>query len=69
MRYQELPEGVRWVNKDFELLRDPRRLRRTGHFWSVHVGRWHRALAKERGEGLVWFWIGTHEEYDEILSS
>jgi hypothetical protein len=28
--------------------------------WSVRVGRRFRALAKDRPEALVWFWIGPH---------
>ena len=26
-----------------------------------------RALAYERSEGLQWFWIGPHHEYDKFL--
>jgi hypothetical protein len=36
--------------------------------WSVRVGRSYRALAVEAQENLVWFWIGTHPEYDVGLS-
>ena len=35
--------------------------------WSVRVGRNYRALAVEVSEGLLWFWIGTHSEYDHLL--
>ena len=27
-----------------------------------------RALAVEATDGLVWFWIGTHADYDRLLS-
>jgi hypothetical protein len=27
----------------------------------------HRALAVEAPDGLVWFWIGTHAEYDQLI--
>lgn len=30
-------------------------------------GSHHRALAVEAADGLVWFWIGTHADYDELL--
>lgn len=43
------------------------RLKKVGRFWSVRVGLHHRALAVEDGADLVWFWIGTHAEYDRIL--
>ncbi|HMO53930.1 MAG TPA: hypothetical protein PJ994_05455, partial [Tepidiformaceae bacterium] len=35
--------------------------------WSIRVGAHHRALAWRIGEEVVWFWIGTHAEYDQIL--
>jgi len=36
-------------------------------FWSVRIGLHHRALAVERDSNIVWFWIGTHAEYDQLL--
>jgi hypothetical protein len=33
----------------------------------VRVGLHHRALAVESGEDVIWFWIGSHAEYDTLL--
>lgn len=41
--------------------------KKVGRFWSVRVGIHHRALAVEALDGLVWFWIGTHADYDRLL--
>jgi len=27
----------------------------------------YRALGVEIDEGMLWFWIGTHAEYDKLL--
>jgi hypothetical protein len=35
--------------------------------WSVRVGSRYRALAVEVDAGLLWFWIGSHAEYDAIV--
>ncbi len=35
-------------------------------FFSGRVGRSHRALAVEAESDVVWFWIGTHAEYNRI---
>jgi hypothetical protein len=43
------------------------RLKKVGRNWSVHVGLHYRALAVEDGGDLVWYWIGTHAEYDQLL--
>ncbi len=54
------------------LTRDPRhpslRLKKVGRYWSVRVGDHYRALAIEAHDGLVWFWIGSHADYDKLLS-
>ena len=41
--------------------------KRVGRFWSVRVGRSYRAVAVDAENGIVWFWIGTHAEYDRLV--
>ena len=71
--YTKLPESARSLaDKSYALLKEnPRhpslQLKKVGRFWSVRVGRRHRALAVEVDEGLVWFWIGSHADYDAIV--
>jgi len=36
-------------------------------FWSVRVGSRYRALAVEIEGGLLWFWIGSHADYDAVI--
>ena len=57
---------------NFALLKqDPQhaslRLKKVGRFWSVRVGLRYRALAAEVEDGLLWFWIGSHSDYDAVL--
>jgi hypothetical protein len=39
--------------------------------WSVRIGRSYRAMGMRRSDQsedtVVWFWIGSHAEYDELL--
>ncbi|MCP3959151.1 MAG: type II toxin-antitoxin system HigB family toxin [bacterium] len=61
------------ARKNFELLKQDSRhpslhFKRVGKYRSVRVGIHYRALAVEIPEGLLWFWIGSHAEYDRILS-
>lgn len=71
--YRKLTEQIRQLaDKNFELLKqNPKHpslhLKQIGHFWSVRVGRNYRALAIEAEKGLVWFWIGPHDEYERLL--
>ena len=38
-----------------------------GRFRSVRVGLHYRALGVPVPEGIQWFWIGSHAEYDKVL--
>jgi len=35
--------------------------------YAARVGLGYRALAILDGDAAVWFWIGTHAEYDQLL--
>jgi hypothetical protein len=41
--------------------------KKIGKYRSVRVGLHYRALAVEVPEGLLWFWIGTHDEYQRMI--
>jgi hypothetical protein len=43
--------------------------KRIGPYWSARVGLHHRALAVPSAHHAIWFWIGTHAEYDRILKT
>ncbi len=69
--YAKLPASIQALaDKNYELLkRNPRhpslQLKKVGQYWSIRVGIKYRAVAVEIEEGLLWFWIGTHSEYDK----
>jgi hypothetical protein len=43
-------------------------LKRVGSsYWAARVGASHRVLAAPVDDGFVWFWIGTHREYEVLL--
>jgi hypothetical protein len=72
--YARLPASIqRLADKNYELLKhDPQHpslhFKQMGRFWSVRVGLHYRALAVEVPVGLIWFWIGSHAEYDHLIS-
>jgi hypothetical protein len=71
--YGKLPESVRTLaDKNYALLKEnPRhpslQLKKVGRFWSVRVGSRYRALAVQVDEDLLWFWVGSHADYDAIV--
>ncbi len=77
--YDALPEEIRGrADKQFELLKaNPQhpslRLKkigdREGHeVWSARITLKYRALAIKLPEEFLWFWIGEHGVYDELIS-
>jgi len=71
--FKSLPAPVQEVSKrNFELLRaNPLQpslhFKKLSEFWSVRAGISHRALAVEDGGDFIWVWIGTHNEYEQMI--
>ena len=71
--YCGLPKEVRELaDRNYQLLRtDPAHrslhFKKIAQYWSVRVGLHYRGLAIESGSDLVWFWIGSHAEYDKLV--
>jgi len=72
--YHDLPESFRELaDRNFALLKsDPFQpslhFKKVGRFRSARVGIQFRALAVEIEDGLLWFWIGNHAEYERMIS-
>jgi hypothetical protein len=72
--YERLPESVRSVaDANYELLKnDPfhpsLHFKKVGRFWSVRAGLKYRALGVQEDDAIVWFWIGSHSDYDKLIS-
>jgi hypothetical protein len=61
------------ADKNFELLKADSlhpslHFKKVGKVWSVRVGFHYRAVAMPIEEGFLWVWIGTHAEYDKLLT-
>ncbi len=71
---EALPREVQELARSkFELLKqNPRHpslhFKTVGEYRSVRAGLHYRALGVEVPDGVLWFWIGSHAEYDQLLS-
>ena len=74
--YNSLPKNVRQLaDKNYRLLQaNPfhpslhfKKVGKRDHLWSVRIGIHYRALGLDKSEGVIWFWIGTHAEYDKLI--
>jgi hypothetical protein len=77
--YSALPNDIRTrADKQFSLLKANRQHpslqfkkvgeRRGVEVWSVRVTLYYRALAIKREDGYLWFWIGDHKAYDQLVA-
>lgn len=72
--FNRLPEKVQIAaQKQYDLwIQDPHhpslRFKKVGDFWSARVTGSYRALGVMDGDTIIWFFIGTHAEYERLLS-
>lgn len=75
--YAHLPANVReQARRAYRLWRSNpshpgiqfRRIHSTDLIFSARVGLGWRALGTLEGDTVTWFWIGSHAEYDTIVS-
>ena len=71
--YSHLPAVIQQqADANFALLKQDLRhpflhFKQIAQFWSVRIGLRYRALGVMVPDGVVWFWIGTHSEYDRLI--
>jgi hypothetical protein len=74
--FAHLPEQVRRQAREaFRLFcRNPyhpslrfRQVHPTRPIYSARISREYRALGVRDGDDIVWFWIGSHADYDHLL--
>jgi hypothetical protein len=72
--YNALPEEVQQTaDRCYELFKidsshPSLHFKKVGKYWSVRLGQNYRALGVEVQDGISWFWIGMHSEYDKIIN-
>lgn len=71
--FDKLPEPTqKLARKNYSLLKENLKhpslhFKKVGKFWSARVGRNYRALAIEDDDGFIWVWIGSHENYEQLI--
>lgn len=75
--FDALPEGIQkqalkayetWNNNpDYPGLHF-KSIHSTEPLYSVRISRGYRALGLKKGNTITWFWIGSHSEYEKLIS-
>ena len=75
--YNALPVSTRrqadkayrlWLNDPFHGGLQFKQIHSSRPVYSVRISRDWRALGIMKDDEIVWFWIGSHSEYDQIIS-
>ena len=70
----KLPAAIKVLaDKNYEVLKEnpnhpSLHLKKVKSYYSVRVSLQYRALGIETEEGIVWFWIGSHSDYNALIS-
>ncbi len=73
--YYALPSHIQKIAKrNYALLKNnPKHpslhFKKINCYWSARAGINYRALAVETGDDLLWFWIGSHANYDKLIKA
>lgn len=76
--FKGLPESVKnLAEKNYRLWKDNpyhkslkyKKVSQTREVYSVRIGKGWRALAVKKKSDVIWFWIGSHGEYDKLIQS
>ena len=71
--YNALPEEIQVLSdKNFELLKKNQghpslHFKNIGKYWSVRTSLEYRSLGTDIEDGILWFWIGVHPEYERLI--
>lgn len=75
--FEKLPEHVRRQAKEaYQLFRQNpyhpslhyKQVHPTRPIYSAPIGTNYRAVGVRDGEDMIWFWVGSHADYDRLLS-
>ncbi len=75
--YGQLPKQIRqrakiayklWLNEPFHPTLKFKQVHQTKSIYSVRIDVAWRALGRRKGNDVIWFWIGPHDEYDELIT-
>jgi hypothetical protein len=71
--YNKLPVSIQNIaDEAFRMLKKDKNhpslhLKKIKNIWSVRVGIKYRALGVAKDSNIVWFWIGSHDDYDKLI--
>jgi hypothetical protein len=56
-----------WQNNPFHKSLRFKQIHPVQPIYSVRVGLYYRAIGIKENDTMIWFWIGTHADYDGMI--
>lgn len=72
--YSKLPLNIqKTADRNFEILKsNPQHpslhFKLIGNYYSVRISNKYRALGIAQNDNIIWFWIGSHTDYDNLIN-
>jgi mRNA-degrading endonuclease RelE of RelBE toxin-antitoxin system len=75
--YRRLPDDVRTqARKSYRLFQENpqhpslhfKLIRSSKPIYSARINIDYRTIGRLEGDTIIWFWIGSHSEYDQLIS-
>jgi len=76
--YEDLPENIKenakkayqlWKTDPYHASLQFKQVHDQRPIFSVRIGLSYRAFGIQEGETIIWFWIGSHEEYNHLIKN
>lgn len=76
--FDNLPVKIkRLAKKNYELWKNNpdhnslkyRKIKASKEIYSIRIGKGWRALGLKQNDDIIWFWIGSHSEYDKLIGN
>ena len=74
--YKRLPESIKmqareafrlFINEPFHPGLHFKRIHANRPIFSIIITKDYRAVGIQQGDDIIWFWIGSHSGYEELL--
>lgn len=74
--FEKLPKEVQqraseayliWKDNPHHPGLDYKQIHKTQPIFSVRVSLSYRALGVKEGDTMIWFWVGSHEDYNNLI--
>ncbi len=69
IKFQARKNYLIWRKNPYHKSLQFKKIDKKNNIWSLRVGIGWRALGVKDKNVMIWFWIGSHEDYNELIKN